>query len=549
MAQDTPTLSELDGGPLENGTSLFAELEQGLAKSPHGVALRCVHQEASHLQEFFLIDDGEGVQQQQGNGHPSSAGLSLTYRQLHHGALMIAANLRDLNVRPGSTVLLLVPNGAELALLLWASTVARLTFSAVDTSILDLDAAGRPSRDLCAILTALTPSVIVVSDVNGQRAIDAAITAIEQQRSQPLLRISLGGELIHPGWTPFGRLAEKSPVVSSESDGKALEDEARHGDDPQRIHSVLFTSGTSAGRPKGCPQSVLSTVHFLRSQAWLIDAHNDAGARVLVQAHNSRAIAPALALQTWCAGGTVLMPSVTPGSSFSLDHLIDGIVQHRATFVVVSPALVHALGRRLAGEQPGALDSVRGVQLGGDAVTRDSLANCAALFPRAKVCINHGMSEGSGFFTWPFFDVPAAHIPCFGELCPIGVAAPGATVRIWDPVRQEITKRGESGELHVCCASIIAQYLGGVNPDTFYDDAAGRHWLVTGDQAMMDRQGLIFIMGRSKDMIRRANVAIMPVAIESCINKYAATQVSLRSHTAPSSQDGINLVDCCPRRL
>jgi len=73
---------------------------------------------------------------------------------------------------------------------------------------------------------------------------------------------------------------------------------------------------------------------------------------------------------------------------------------------------------------------VRSIQVGGDAVTKDTMMKCAALFPHAKVCINHGMTEGGGSFTWPFFDTPIPRIPYSGEIYPIGAVAPGSIVRI-----------------------------------------------------------------------------------------------------------------------
>jgi 4-coumarate--CoA ligase len=43
--------------------------------------------------------------------------------------------------------------------------------------------------------------------------------------------------------------------------------------------------------------------------------------------------------------------------------------------------------------------------------------------------------------------------------------------------------------------------------------------------AMMDRQGLVFILGRKKDMIRRGGVTIAPAVIESCVAAFTQCQV------------------------
>jgi acyl-CoA synthetase (AMP-forming)/AMP-acid ligase II len=61
----------------------------------------------------------------------------------------------------------------------------------------------------------------------------------------------------------------------------------------------------------------------------------------------------------------------------------------------------------------------------------------------------------------------------------------------------------------------------------FYTDENGR-WFNIGDHGIMDDEGLIFILGRSKDVIKRGGVCIMPAVLESCIEKYTTAQVSIR---------------------
>jgi acyl-CoA synthetase (AMP-forming)/AMP-acid ligase II len=304
---------------------------------------------------------------------------------------------------------------------------------------------------------------------------------------------------------------------SSIDDKNALLDEARRND-PDRIHSILFTSGTSTGRPKGCPQRAASMTHVLQHLDWLINPSNCS--HVLQQAHNSRAIAPTHTIQTWKCGGEVVMAS----ASFAIGDTLEAILRHNVSFIVLSPAMVHALEYELI-PHPSKTHSVRTVHLGGDVITKDVLAKSAALFPSARICISHGMTEGLGFFEWPFLDSPISQIPAFGEICPTGSVAAGSRLRIWDPDKKAVARGGKPGELHVCCASIIQHYLGGVGESSFYEDEKGR-WFVTGDMAMMNEKGLVYILGRTKDVIKRANVTIMPAALESCIEKYVDAQVS-----------------------
>jgi acyl-CoA synthetase (AMP-forming)/AMP-acid ligase II len=189
--------------------------------------------------------------------------------------------------------------------------------------------------------------------------------------------------------------------------------------------------------------------------------------------------------------------------------------------------MVHEFAIKLAAK-PVDLSCVKRIQVGGDAVTKEVLVKCVALFPWAQVCVNQGMTEGSGVFAWPFLETSIQNIPFFGDqICPVGVVAPGAKIRLCSTSRQgTIVKRGELGELHISCPSIIKHYLGGDSEHSFYNDKNTR-WFNTGDMAMIDSNGVVFILGRRKDMIQRAGVTIAPAAIESCVAAFTHCQVSL----------------------
>jgi len=174
------------------------------------------------------------------------------------------------------------------------------------------------------------------------------------------------------------------------------------------------------------------------------------------------------------------------------------------------------------------LSCVKRIQVGGDAVTKQALIKCATLFAGAQVCVNQGMTEGPGVFTWPFLTTPPQDIPFFGDqICPVGEAAPGARIRLCSILhRGAVVKRGELGELHISCPSVIKHYLGGHSERSFYHDRTGR-WFNTGDVAVIDRNGLVFVLGRRKDMIQRAGLVIAPAVVESCVAAFTQCQASL----------------------
>jgi acyl-CoA synthetase (AMP-forming)/AMP-acid ligase II len=363
--------SEIDGGPLANTTSLFSHLEQGLRKNPHDAAVVCIHQPAHHLSKMVPVDD----EFRQRNSSQSIECLTLTYTQVHRAALLLAAGMIANGVQPGSTILTLIPNGSEYSVLLWTCTILRLTISSLDPSALDVSG----NEDLWRLMEILKPGLVIVPDAAGARVVDNAIEDLSLLKPLRILLEKDGECNTSSEWKTILTLAADASKCHIEED--TLLKDARN-DDPNRIHSIFFTSGTSAGQPKGCPQRTSSMTHVLHSQSWLMNTSGHNAAKlVLVQPHNSRAVAPALTLQTWREGATVVMPDA---GSFAIRLTLDAINRQGVDFVVLTPAMVHALAQELASSGPTNLDSVSTVHLGGDAVTKDVLTKCAALFPKSR---------------------------------------------------------------------------------------------------------------------------------------------------------------------
>ncbi|KAI4598811.1 putative NRPS-like protein biosynthetic cluster [Pestalotiopsis sp. 9143b] len=531
-------LADIYGGPLANPyPSVYAHIERGLLKNPHKPAVICMHQRPNELADWVGLDDTQ-EDAEDSNGPPAEW-LTLTYAQLHGGALRLVAGLLASGVRPEGTVLCLMENSAEFALLVWACNILRLTLAPLDLGVLAKDGA---ATEIGAYLQSLKPGLVIVPDANGAQIVDSAV-ADQKDPLPPFVRLTASScprdRSLSPslGWTYLRDVVGMDASwhgTDSLSEDALLEDARR--DDPERTHSIYFTSGTSVGRGKGCPVSVGATAHILESQHWLITEDNCA--RVLQQAHNARSIALRHTLQTWRVGGAIVMPT---GPSFAIQHTIDAIVQHRVTFIVLSPAMVHALARALPAVDDGSSsrvqDSVRAIQVGGDSVTCEVLQQCAAQFPRARVFVNHGMSEGGGFFDWPFFGRPAADIPCCfgGAICPVGTVARGARVRVWDTRRGTTAARLQPGELHVSSPSLIRGYVDGVGASSFYKDEEGVGWMSIGDVGLMNEDGLVYILGRNGDaIVTQAGAMIMPALIESCIEKYTGAQVSVVAVPSPT---------------
>ncbi|KAI0469979.1 hypothetical protein GGR56DRAFT_684235 [Xylariaceae sp. FL0804] len=525
MEHDELQLAEVEG---EKGTriSVYEHIEHGLKTNPNGPAVICMFQAANHLDSLLSSEDVVHVPKQftklgHGTASPIHC-LCLSYAQLRYAALRVASGLVANGARPNTTMLLVIPNGGEYAVLLWACVLLRITYSLVHPALLDVSG----FTTLKQTLRQLRPQVVVAPDPASARAIDVAVA--ELQIAQPvrvclLARVAGGVAADNAGGGGGGGYAPWLPLATVAAHGakRPLDEAALAGAartaDPRALHSVMFTSGTSGGAPKGCPARNGAMAHALHSQAWLVDG--EAAALALMQPHNSRGIAPAQTLQTWKAGGCVVLS----GQELNVAALAEAVRRLGVSFVVLSPPMVHEIAAEIAAAR---LDvgCVRTVQVGGDAVTRNVLLKCAALFPAARVCVNHGMTEAIGSFVWPFSATPVSLIPFFGEICPVGTVAPGASVRIVHTDTRRLLEKGQLGELQVSSPSLIAGYWNGLHGEYFHRDAHGRVWFATGDIGVVDNDGLVFILGRKKDMIKQGSAIIMPAVIESLVEAYTGTQ-------------------------
>lgn len=102
----------------------------------------------------------------------------------------------------------------------------------------------------------------------------------------------------------------------------------------------------------------------------------------------------------------------------------------------------------------------------------------------------------------------------------------GAKIKICEAGTRRILERGEIGELHFGGSMRIRGYLDGDN-SCFYNEG-GVLWISTGDQAKMDANGTIYILGRYKDVIIRAGENISPISIETCLNKAGVMVKTIR---------------------
>ena len=98
----------------------------------------------------------------------------------------------------------------------------------------------------------------------------------------------------------------------------------------------------------------------------------------------------------------------------------------------------------------------------------------------------------------------------------IGIAGVGWQVKIVDENRKEV-KQGQVGELCVKGDGVMKCYY--KDPKATQETLSPDGWLYTGDMAMQDPDGFIYLVDRKKDVIITGGENIYPVQIEDFLRQ------------------------------
>ncbi|KAK4096245.1 acetyl-CoA synthetase-like protein [Parathielavia hyrcaniae] len=474
------SLSHLDGGPqLPHGSSVWSILQNGIDANPDRAALISVQQPPDHLARLV----GPGPVQSPAARGPDEV-LTWSYAQMRRGAARLAAVLARHHVPPQSTTMLtFIPHSAEWALLLWVSALRCLTVVSHMPQVLRQSEKHAELRS--TIFSRMPPAVVVVEDEAAARLVDdiragaGAETAAITNQEAPFLGLCLSrlGEPRH-GWVS---LADCIAQIETLTEAECAVDAVAVEDRPDRVAHLYFTSGTS-GAPKGVPKTV----------------------------------------KNLCASTATMTGGQRPGS-------------------VVGAVLGGNFAAMALTNREFSMDkftSMRRIFVSGELVTDDFVRDARRVIPSAVVMPRYGMSEVIGLFGWPK-GVPDS-LPTHNGVVSCGMPMPGARIRV---VNEEgrVARRGEAGDMHVGSDGTIQDYVY-MDPtddkhdsDAFYEDEFGR-WLKTGDIAVLDEAGHVFVVGRKKELIRSVSGIIHPHMIESCLS--AAFNVQIRVIGLPSPMNG-----------
>ncbi|MDD6331514.1 MAG: class I adenylate-forming enzyme family protein [Clostridium sp.] len=211
-------------------------------------------------------------------------------------------------------------------------------------------------------------------------------------------------------------------------------------------------------------------------------------------------------------GKAVLLKGTKP------EFILDAISKERCTIVWLlvpwAQDILDALDRGDVKLSDYHLDQLRLMHIGAQPVPPSLIKRWMTYFPHHKYDTNYGLSESIG--------PGCVHLGVdnLHKVGAIGVPGYGWEVKIVGEDGQPVV-RGQVGELCVKGPGVMTCYY--KNPEATAEILKG-DWLYTGDMAMQDEDGFIFLVDRKKDVIISGGENIYPVQIEDFIRTHAAVK-------------------------
>ncbi len=413
--------------------------------------------------------------------HPADAvalisrGKETTYGELRKRVDCLRGGLVEAGVQPGDRVAIVAANN-------WYFVVSWLAIIGAGAVAVPLNPAS-PGPELTREL-AEVGAVGVIVGPTGKRVlpdIDRAVVAD--------LRLVVQcdpGELVVDGAVRLDDLcsADPAPLVERDDDDLA---------------ALMFTSGT-AGFPKAAMLShgnLLSNLEQLQANPFREQRDHDVAFGVLPFFHIfGLNVVLNLALLT---GGSVLTIE-----RFDPESGIESIRKHGVTLIAGAPAM-WSTWAQLHDVPADAFATVRVAGSGAaklDPTVKETFESTYGL----RIDEGYGLTEASPVVT------TSTGIPA--PTGSIGAPLPGVKVRLIDADGLDVLV-GDVGEVRVHGPNVFKGYWN--DPDATAQALTPDGWLMTGDLAVVDDDGFLYLVDRLKDLIIVSGFNVYPAEVESVL--------------------------------
>ncbi|XP_031483907.1 probable CoA ligase CCL5 [Nymphaea colorata] len=402
-------------------------------------------------------------------------GDKITYSELQPIKDRIAKALHSLGVRQGDVVLIVSPNFLYYPLLMLA--------------IMSLGAVVCPINPLC-----LRDEVESQTKDSNPKLI---FTTLE-------LKPKFHGLLAKPLvlLEPFmDDLLRRSPDVIGKPPSAAI----NQGDTAM----LAYSSGTT-GKSKGvmCSHGNLIAMACMLRSVWSTKHEGDEVYLCMLPLFHMYGMSVFVIGALSAGVCTVIAPR------YVLVDMLDWVEKYRVTRLPVVPLMVVQLLR-----SPSAttyrLSSLREVASSGASLAREFMVRFTKLYPHVIVTQCYGLTETGGLVSLCDGVGGRFHLS-------IGRLGPSVEARIVDVMTGEWLPPGRSGELRLKGPMTTQGYFKNQEATANARDEEG--WLRTGDVCIIDKRGLVYIVGRIKELIKYKAYQVAPVELEEILSNHEAVE-------------------------
>jgi long-chain acyl-CoA synthetase len=413
------------------------------------------------------------------------AGKSIIYHELYYRSLLLSKKLQDAGVKRGDRVLMLFPNSMDFYVAYFAIAQIGAVLAPLNVFLHE--------RELGLIINDAKPQAFVYA-----REFEGLISATKAREGIWQIPVVFSDEQID--WQ-----AQVPASFSEDALGVTIDSLAQ-----SEVCLLLYTSGTT-GVPKGVMLSSKNmTSNIMQVAARLIMNG------ILKTGPSSPSFVPerpfaALPLFHVFAQSTCVLLPIAFGHTIIVVPKVDRVeilegLNYAPTMFIGVPALYGLLC--LLKTAP--LNSVRIFISGGDAIS-DKIRSAFAMIYGRKISTGYGLTEASPVIAFNLenkeYATNVVGKPLLGIECEI---------RAEDG---QVVSSGSVGDLWVRGDNVM---LGYYNAQAQTDAVLRDGWLNTGDLATVDADGVIAIIGRSKDLIIHKGFNIYPQEIENVLLSHAA---------------------------
>jgi long-chain acyl-CoA synthetase len=284
-------------------------------------------------------------------------------------------------------------------------------------------------------------------------------------------------------------------------DGEPALDAGRHGSD---LAGIFYTGG-STGNAKGVALSHDNLVSNAVNGCYMIGYDQSS---VYLHAAPMCYLTDGMSTLsiTMAAGTHVFIPR------FEVETCLRAMTEHRVTNIALVPTMITMIVNS-PGIEKRDLSSLRQFMFGSSPITEATLKRAVELWPEMRFLHGWGMTELSPIGTMLPHHLRLPRV-AGDRLKSCGVPAPNLELMIVDEHGCEVP-RGQIGEIVVRGPVVMQGYW---NKPEETAKALRDGWLHTGDAAIMDNEGLVYIADRLKDMIISGGENVYSMEVENAIS-------------------------------